>query len=170
MNVEESPLWLEANHPTFSMRGLIRYLMKLRITRSEADPNHCSKVVDDRPLIPTLSEGDLFLTGVDPLICKISMVSSYMVEPHEIGAKYLLRYLRGTITHRLRYTAGNMKLHDYSNVDWAGSVEDRKSTFECWFSLSAASISWMRRKQKSVAISTAETEYIATSMTSCEAA
>ena len=44
--------------------------MKLRLTRSEVDPNHCSKVVDDRPLIPTPSEDDLFLTGVDPLICK----------------------------------------------------------------------------------------------------
>jgi len=35
--------------------------MKLRFTRSEADPNHCFKVVD---------EDDLFLTGADPLICK----------------------------------------------------------------------------------------------------
>ena len=44
--------------------------MKLRFIRSEADPNLCLKVVDDRPLIPTLSEDDLFLTGADPLICK----------------------------------------------------------------------------------------------------
>ena len=42
----------------------------LRFTRSEADPNLCSKVVDDRPLIPAPSEDDLFLTGADPLICR----------------------------------------------------------------------------------------------------
>lgn len=44
--------------------------MKLRFTRSETDPNHCSKVVDDRPLVPAPSKDNLFLTGADPLICK----------------------------------------------------------------------------------------------------
>lgn len=67
----------------------------------------------------------MFLMNFRPDICfAVSMVSSYLVEPHWIGAKNLLRCLRGTISHGLRYTAGNMKLHDYSNVDWAGSVED----------------------------------------------
>ena len=42
--------------------------MKLRFTKSEANPNHCLKVVDDRPLIPAPSKDDLFLIGVDPLI------------------------------------------------------------------------------------------------------
>jgi len=171
--------------------------MKLRLTRSEVDPNHCSKVVDDRPLIPTPSEDDLFLLGADPLICKskreldsrfgmvnnkpattsmelnfqklcgrdtgpdlgnafefqkpiqalmflvnsypdicfaVSMMSSYMVGPHWIGTKNFPRYLQDTISHGLRYTTGNVKLHDYSNTNWAGSVENRKSTSECWFS------------------------------------
>lgn len=33
----------------------------------------------------------------------LSMLSSYMVEPHWIGAKNHLRYLQGTISHGLRY-------------------------------------------------------------------
>src|ERR1700722_9466624 len=58
-------------------------------------------------------------------ICfSFSMVSSYLVEPHWISAKNPLRYLRGTISHGLRYTAGNMKLHNYSNAERASSVED----------------------------------------------
>ena len=57
-----------------------------------------------------------------------------------------------------------MKLHD---ADWASSVEDRNSTSGCWFSLGSTSISWTSRKQKSIALSTAEALYIATSMTSC---
>ena len=44
--------------------------MKLRFTRSETDPNHYLKVVGDIPLIPTPYEDDLFLIGVDPLICR----------------------------------------------------------------------------------------------------
>jgi len=43
-------------------------LMKLRFTRSEDDPNHCFKVLDDKPLILVPYEDDLFLTGADPLI------------------------------------------------------------------------------------------------------
>ena len=44
--------------------------MKLRFTRSEVDPNHCLKVVDDRPLILAPHKDDLSLTGEDPLICR----------------------------------------------------------------------------------------------------
>jgi len=40
--------------------------MKLRFTRSEVDPNLCLKVVDDGPLIPTLSEDDLFFDRCGP--------------------------------------------------------------------------------------------------------
>ena len=67
----------------------------------------------------------MFLVNFRLDICfAISMVSSYLVEPHWIRTKNLLRFLRGTISHGLRYTARNMKLHDYSNADWVGSVED----------------------------------------------
>ena len=46
---------------------------------------------------------------------------------------------------------------------------DHKSTSGCCFSLGSASISWMRRKQKSFALSTVEAEYIVASLASCEA-
>eukprot|EP00253_Pinus_taeda_P006084 PITA_06084 len=54
-------------------------------------------------------------------------------------------------------------------VDWAGNVVDKRSTSGCCFSLGFAMISWMNRKQKSIALSTAEAEYIVVSLTSCEA-
>ena len=99
----------------------------------------------------------------------VSIVSSYLVEPHWIDARNLLRCLQDTISHGLRYTTGDVRLFGYKDADWAGNVEDRKSTSGCCFSLGSASISWMSRKQKSVALSTAEAEYIAASMASCEA-
>ena len=87
----------------------------------------------------------MFLVNSRPDICvAVKTLSQYMVEPHHshwIGAKNLLRYLRGTITHGLRYTAGDVRLHGYSDADWAGSVVDRKSTYGCCFSLGSASIS-----------------------------
>ena len=94
-----------------------------------------------------------------------------MVDPHHIhwtGAKNLLRYLQGTINHELRYIVGSLRLHGYTDADWAGNVVDRKSTSGCCFTLGSASISWMRKKKKLVAWSTAEAKYIAASMACCE--
>jgi hypothetical protein len=56
----------------------------------------------------------------------------------------------------------------YTDSDWAGSAVDRKSTSKCCFSLGSGMISWLSRKQTSVAISTAEAEYIAASVASRE--
>eukprot|EP00253_Pinus_taeda_P036124 PITA_36124 len=114
----------------------------------------------------------MFLVNSCPNICfAVNTLSQHMVEPHHthwIGVKNLLRDLRGIITHGLRYTVGDVRLHGYTNADREGSVVDRKSTSRCHFSLGSASISWIRRKQKSVALNTAEVEYIAASMASCE--
>ena len=49
----------------------------------------------------------------------------------------------------------------YCDADWAGSVDDRKSTSGYLFSLSGAPVSWHSKKQSCVALSTAEAEYVA---------
>ena len=79
----------------------------------------------EMPLSFINSSALMFLVNFRLYICfAASMVSSYLVKPHWIGSKNILRYLLGTISHGLRYTAGNMKLRDYWNVEWAGNVED----------------------------------------------
>eukprot|EP00253_Pinus_taeda_P015455 PITA_15455 len=112
----------------------------------------------------------MFLVNSHLDICfVVNTWSQHMVEPHHIhwiGAKNLLRYLRGTITYGLRYIIGDVRLLGHTDADWAGNVEDRKSTFGCFFSLVSTSISWMSRKQKSVALSTPEAKYIAASVAS----
>eukprot|EP00253_Pinus_taeda_P014448 PITA_14448 len=102
----------------------------------------------------------------------VNTLSQFMVEPHHIrwiATKNLWRYLRGTFTCGLRYTTGNVRLHGYSDVKCVGNVMDCKSTLGCFFSLGSASISWMSRKEKLVALSTIKVEYIVVSMASCEA-
>ena len=47
------------------------------------------------------------------------------------------------------------------DADWARSVSDRRSTSGGCYSLGSAMISWFSKKQSSVALSTAEVEYIA---------
>ena len=50
----------------------------------------------------------------------------------------------------------------------AGNISDRKSTSGGCYSLRCAMISWFNKKQSSVALSTAEVEYIAACSASCE--
>ena len=89
---------------------------------------------------------------------------------HWIAVKHILRYLKGTQDYGLRYTSGGgVLLHGFSDSDWAGSVQDRKSTSGLCFSMGSAMVSWSSRKQGSVALSTAEVEYVSTSDTSREA-
>ena len=57
----------------------------------------------------------------------------------------------------------------YIDADWVGSTTDKKSTSGCCFSLGSGVVSWFSRKQKFVALSLAEVEYIEASMATCEA-
>ena len=53
--------------------------------------------------------------------------------------------------------------------DWVGSLDDRKSTFGYIFCLGSNVIAWSSIKQKTVALSSAEVEYIAATDAACEA-
>eukprot|EP00253_Pinus_taeda_P023968 PITA_23968 len=86
-------------------------------------------------------------------------LSQFMTKPlhaHWVAAKHVLRYLHGMINLGLRYTAEDVRLHGYIDVDWAGNVIDRKNTLGCCFILGSTMISWMNKKQKSVTLSMVE--------------
>ena len=55
---------------------------------------------------------------------------------------------------------GIVQLAGFIDVDWAGCIEDRKSTSGCCFSIGSGVVSWFSRKQKLVALSSAEAEYM----------
>jgi hypothetical protein len=115
----------------------------------------------------------MYLVNTRPDICyAVSVLSQFMSQPrqtHWIAAKHVLRYLRGTVGYGLRYASGvDMRLQGYADADWAGSAVDRKSTSGCCFTLGSAMVSWCSRKQTSVALSTAEAEYIALCVAVCK--
>ena len=97
----------------------------------------------------------------------------YLVQPrcvHMVAAKHVMRYLKGTIEFGLYYNGNHdYKLYGYTDADWVGSVSDRRSTSSGCYSLGSAMISWFSKKQSSVALSTAEAEYIAACPASYEA-
>ena len=69
----------------------------------------------------------------------------------------MTRYLNGTLDYGLIYTSDSeLRLHGFTDSDWAGSAKDKKSTLGCCFILGSGMISWFSRKQTSIALSTAE--------------
>jgi hypothetical protein len=56
----------------------------------------------------------------------------------------------------------------YTDADWAGNTVDRKSTSRCCFSLESEVVSWLGKKQRLVALSFVEVEYMEASLAACE--
>jgi hypothetical protein len=78
------------------------------------------------------------------------------------AVKRVMRYLVYTPKLGLWYPKGSsFDLIGYSDADWAGCKIDRKSTLETCQFLGRSLVSWASKKQNSVALSTAEAEYIA---------
>ena len=103
----------------------------------------------------------------------VSSLSQYMSNPsvdHWVGVKRVLRYLRGTINYGLRFTSKDEnELVGYSDSDWAGDVDTRRSTSGYAFFVGNLLISWSSKKQPTVAKSSTEAEYVALSTATQEA-
>ena len=79
-----------------------------------------------------------------------------------MAVKRIFRYVKGPMDFGLWYPKGNdLTLIAYLDADWAGCVDDRKSTSGTAFFLGGCLVSWSSKKQSSVSLSTAEAEYIA---------
>ena len=82
-------------------------------------------------------------------------------EAHLTAVKRVFRYLKGKVKLRFLYKASDKDMEGYSDADWAADSEDRRSTSGNVFLMSNGAISWARQKQPTIALSTAEAEYIA---------
>lgn len=123
-----------------------------------------------RQLIDSL----MYLVNTKPNISfVVNSLSQFMVELKRVlqtAVKHVLRCLRATIKYAFKYTQGDgIKLMGYTDVNWANSAMDRKSTLGCCFSMGLGVVSWYSKKQKSMALSSIEAKYIAASMETCQA-
>ena len=106
------------------------------------------------------------MLGTRPdLASAVGLVSLFMANPgqqHWQAVKRILRYLQGTLDLGLHLggTQSEWELTGYSDADWGGNPDDRKSTTGFLFLLGGP-ISWQSKKQPSVALSSTEAEYMA---------
>jgi hypothetical protein len=87
-------------------------------------------------------------------------------EAHQVAAKRVLRYLRGTrelgICYGKDMRAGDGELLvGFSDSDWAGDVDTRRSVTAYVYQIAGGAVSWASRLQSTVALSSTEAEYMA---------
>ncbi|XP_052288532.1 uncharacterized mitochondrial protein AtMg00810-like [Citrus sinensis] len=115
-----------------------------------------------------------YLTCTRPdILYAVGLVSRYMENPktaHFKAAKRILRYIKGTTNFGLLYSFSNdYKLVGYSDSDWGGDVNDRRSTTGFVFFMGDIAFTWILKKQHIVTLSTCEAEYVAATSSVCHA-
>ena len=80
----------------------------------------------------------------------VHVVSQFVVRPthlHRVAVLRILRYLQGSSNRALLLSSSqNLTLHGYSDSDWAGDVDDRRSTTYFSIFLGSSLISWNSKK------------------------
>ncbi|KAJ9560092.1 hypothetical protein OSB04_005252 [Centaurea solstitialis] len=108
----------------------------------------------------------MYLTATRPdIMYSVSVISRYMECPTELhlsAAKRILRYLQGTKEFGLFYKKGEKsELFGFTDSDYAGDVDDRKSTSGYAFMMGTGAVSWSSKKQPIVTLSSTEAELVA---------
>jgi len=144
----------------------------------------------DATLYRSIVGGLRWLTHTRPDIAfAVGYVSCFMEDPREdhwAAVKRLLRYVQGTAEWGLVFPKrgglqlkvfseappetkeGTPGLTVFSDADMAGDIDGRRSTSGVLIFLGGAPIAWQSLKQKMVALSTCEAEYVAAATAACQ--
>ncbi|GAB2295854.1 hypothetical protein Dimus_038384 [Dionaea muscipula] len=111
-----------------------------------------------------------YITCTRPdIVYAVGLVCRFMDSPtvaHMALCKRVLRYLKGTSSFDIWYcssssSAGNLSLSGFSDSDWAGDLDCKKSTTGFLVCLDQLPFTWVSKLQPIVALSSSEAEYIA---------
>jgi histone deacetylase 1/2 len=105
-----------------------------------------------------------YLTLTRPDIAfAVNKVCQFLHAPtttHWSAVKRILRYIQGTINLGLKLVkSGSLMVSAFSDADWAGCIDNRRSTGGFAVYLGDNLISWTTRKQATVSRSSTEAEY-----------
>lgn len=120
--------------------------------------------VSDPSLYRSLAGALQYLTFTRPDISyAVQQVCLFMHDPREIhfaALKRVLRYLKGTIHHGLHIApSSDLPLIAYSDADWGGCPDTRRSTSGYCVFLGPNLVSWSSKRQTTISRSSAEAEY-----------
>jgi hypothetical protein len=134
-------------------------------TNGSLDSDKSGNMVDQK-LYRSMIGSLLYVTTSRPhVMFSVFMCARFQASPREShlkATKRIWRYLKHTQDVGLWYPKGaSFELVGYSDSDYAGDKVERKSTSRTCKLLERSLVSWSSKKQNSIALSTAEAEYIA---------
>jgi hypothetical protein len=142
---------------------------KLQLSREskaeEVDPTHYRRLIGSlRYLVHTQPD----------LAFAVGYLSRFMERPmmeYQQAVKHVLRYVAGTLDYGLHYrrAPGTARFVGYCDSDLVGDIDTSRSTSGTMFYLGDCLVSWQSIKQKVVALSSCEAEYIATTTAATQA-
>ena len=114
-----------------------------------------------------------YLTVTRPDIAhSVSVVSQYMSSPtidNWATVEHILCYLKGALGRGILYSNhGHNRVECFTDADWAGSKEDRRSISGYCVFVGGNLVLWKSKKQGVVSRSSAESEYRAMAQSVCE--
>jgi hypothetical protein len=113
----------------------------------------------------------LMLTTCPDLSSAVNFFSRFQTNATDaqwFGLKRVLRHVQGPKDLGLCYNKGyDVALTGYADSDWAGDT-DRRSTIGYLFEVYGATVSWVTKKQSTVALSSTEAEYMALATAAAE--
>lgn len=150
----------------------------IKLTKNDCPELNDAQTINQMKKIPYRAAVGALLyasLGTRPDIShSVNEVSRYLENPGEIhwnAVKRIIRYLAETKILCLNYKSNNQQLNGklianiritaYSDSDWAGDLDDRKSTSGYVIKLNGNTVIWNSKKQKTPALSSAEAEYMA---------
>ena len=125
-------------------------------TEAAGDPHEYASIVGGLMFAACVTRPDI--------MCAVGQLSQFLNHPsskHLLAAKRVLRYLQGTSNYGITYRPPPLRLQGYSDADWAGDIDTRRSTTGYIVMLNNGAIAWKSRRQPTVALSTMESEYMA---------
>lgn len=132
-----------------------------KLSKARGEPTPEDLKLPYRELVGALT---YLSTGTRP---DISFAVSYLAQfnncfrkEHWTAAKRVLRYLKGTADIGLTYKQDSGPVRGFVDADWGNDPDDRKSFTGYVFVYNGAPISWDAKKQRTVALSSTEAEYM----------
>ena len=129
----------------------------------------------DATLYRSIVGGLRYLVHTRPDIAFIvGYVNRFMAdlkEDHWVAVKQLLHYVKGMVDQGIIFpkTGGSrLQLTVFSDADMAGDIDGRRSSSGVLIFHRSAPISWLSLKQKVVALSMCEAEYVAAATAACQ--
>ena len=178
-NRQERTLYV--SQPDYIKRTLLRFQMGncnpkglpadpgCRLEKSQDSVESCPEKMPYREAIGSLMY--LMLASRPDIAFAVNQVSQFCEKPnqnHWTAVRRIFAYLQGTSEYGIRFGPVSNGLIGYTDADYAGDLETRRSTTGYLFLLHGGPVAWISRRQSCVSLSTTESEFVAACETTRE--